>query len=443
MRIVYRRCCGMDVHKESVTACLLLIDDYGEFQVEKRRYGTMTRDLQELACWLKVQGVERIAMEATGVYWKPVWNILEAPGNFELLLVNAQHVKNVPGRKTDQKDSEWLADLLQHGLLRGSFVPPIDVRHLRDLTRMRTRVRQDLATYANRIQKVLEDANIKLGSVASDVLGVSGRSMLKALMAGNNDPKQLAELACGRLREKIEALQLALDGHFTDHHGFQLKILFELLEFGEAQLQKLETEIRHLISQVEGPSKAIQADTPVPAPPSAAQKSQLQTAVDLWKTIPGIDDLTASMLVAEIGADMDQFPSGPQLASWAGLCPGNNESAGKRRSGKIRKGSVWLRRGLCQAAWAASRTKNTYLGALYRRLIARRGKKRTIVAVAHTMLIIAYQLLKRKCPYQELGADYFDRLDARGLQRRLVKKLMSLGFQVTLTPVAEAGSPTP
>ncbi len=354
MQIVYRRCCGMDVHKESVTACLLLIDDYGEFQVEKRRYGTMTRDLQELACWLKVQGVERIAMEATGVYWKPVWNILEASENFELLLVNAQHVKNVPGRKTDQKDREWLADLLQHGLLRGSFVPPIDVRHLRDLTRMRTRVRQDLATYANRIQKVLEDANIKLGSVASDVLGVSGRSMLKALMAGNNDPKQLAELACGRLREKIEALQLALDGHFTDHHGFQLKILFELLEFGEAQLQKLETEIRRLISQVEGPSKPIQADAPVPAPPSARQQSQLQTAVDLCKTIPGIDDLTESMLVAEIGANMEQFPSGPQLASWAGLCPGNNESAGKRRSGKIRKGSVWLRRGLRQAAWSGA-----------------------------------------------------------------------------------------
>lgn len=442
MRIVYQRCCGMDVHKESVTACLLLIDDYGEFQVEKRRFGTMTRDLQELAAWLKSQGVERIAMEATGVYWKPVWNILEASGSFELLLVNAQHVKNVPGRKTDQKDSEWLADLLQHGLLRGSFVPPIEIRHLRDLTRMRTRVRQDLATYANRIQKVLEDANIKLGSVASDVLGVSGRHMLKGLMSGQNDPKQLAELARGRLREKIEALQLALEGHFTGHHGFQLKILFQLLEFGEAQLEKLEAEIRRLITELQVPSKAAPAEpeVPGPAPTPAMEKSRLQTAVELWRTIPGIDELTASMLVAEIGANMDQFPSPHHLASWAGLCPGNNESAGKRRSGKIRKGSVWLRRGLCQAAWAASRTKDTYLAALYRRLIARRGKKRTIVAVAHTMLIIAYHILKRGCPYQELGGDYFDRLDARGLQKRLVNRLTNLGFKVTLTPAAE---PTP
>jgi transposase len=436
MRIVYKRCCGMDVHKDSVTTCLLLIDEEGEFQVEKRRFGTVTRDLQEMACWLKSQGVERIAMEATGVYWKPVWNILEASGGFELLLVNAQHVKHVPGRKTDQKDSEWLADLLQHGLLRGSFVPPLEIRHLRDLTRMRTRVRQDLATYANRIQKVLEDANIKLGSVASDVLGVSGRDMLKALMAGQHDPKQLAELARGRLREKMEALQLALEGYFSDHHRFQLKILFQFLEFGESQLEKLETEIRRLIKKVEQ-ERSYPAQLEMPPPEPAAQKSPLQNAVDLWKSIPGIDELTASMLVAEIGANMDQFPNSHHLASWAGLCPGNNESAGKRRSGKIRKGSVWLRRGLCQAAWAASRTKNTYLGALYRRLIIRRGKKRTIVAVAHTMLLIAYQVLKRGCPYKDLGVDYFDRLDASGLQKRLVKKLTSLGFEVTLTPASE------
>ena len=237
-------------------------------------------------------------------------------------------------------------------------------------------------------------------------------------MAGESDPKQLAELALGRLRDKIDALQLALEGHFTDHHRYQLEILFQLLEFGEAQLAKLETRIKQMI----------------------AQDPQLQMAVDLWKTIPGIDDLTASMLVAEIGANMDQFPSAHNLASWAGLCPGNNEGAGKRRSGKIRKGSAWLRRGLCQAAWAASRTKNTYLAALYRRLIGRRGKKRTIVAVAHTMLIIAYELLKRGCPYRELGADYFDRLDARGLQRRLVKRLTNLGFEVTLTPLVGPAS---
>lgn len=434
MRIVYRRCCGLDVHKESVTACLLLIDNDGEFHVEKRRFGTMTRDLRELAAWLMAEGVECIAMEARGIYWKPVWNILE-PFRFELLLVNAQHIKNVPGRKTDQKDSEWIADLLQHGLLRGSFVPPIEIRHLRDLTRMRCRMRQDLATYANRIQKVLEDANIKLGSVASDVLGVSGRHMLKALIAGQQDPERLAALARGRLREKTESLRLALDGHFTDHHRFQLMLLFDLVEYGEAQMGKLESEIQRLLMQTqEGQPEGASSD-------KVSSATTLRNTVDLWKTIPGIDELTASMLVAEIGANMEQFPNAHHLASWAGLCPGNNESAGKRRSGKIRKGSVWLRRGLCQAAWAASRTKNTYLAALYRRMIARRGKKRTIVAVAHTMLVIAYTLLKRQCAYKDLGADYFDQLDRRGLQRRLVNRLASLGFQVTLTPTLPEALP--
>jgi transposase len=412
----------------------LLIDNDGEFHVEKRRFGTMTRDLRELAAWLKAEGVECIAMEATGIYWKPVWNILE-PFRFELLLVNAQHIKNLPGRKTDQKDSEWIADLLQHGLLRGSFVPPIEIRHLRDLTRMRCRMRQDLATYANRIQKVLEDANIKLGSVVSDVLGVSGRHMLKALIAGQQDPERLAALARGRLREKTESLRLALDGHFTDHHRFQLMLLFDLVEYGEAQMGKLESEIQRLLMQTqEGQPEGASSD-------KVSSATTLRNTVDLWKTIPGIDELTASMLVAEIGANMEQFPNAHHLASWAGLCPGNNESAGKRRSGKIRKGSVWLRRGLCQAAWAASRTKNTYLAALYRRMIARRGKKRTIVAVAHTMLVIAYTLLKRQCAYKDLGADYFDQLDRRGLQRRLVNRLASLGFQVTLTPTLPEALP--
>ena len=433
MRIVYKRCCGMDVHKDSVTVCLLIIEDDGEFRTEKRQFGTMTRHLEEMASWLEKQEVERIAMEATGVYWKPVWNILEARKKFELLLVNPQHIKQVPGRKTDQKDSEWIADLLQHGLLRGSFVPPFEIRRLRDLTRMRAKIRQNLAAFANRIQKVLEDANIKLGSVASDALGVSGRSMLKALMAGQQDPKQLAELARGRLREKLKDLQLALEGHFTAHHRFQLEISFEFLEFGETQLSKLEAEIRRLLTQVQQePSRPDPLETAEAT--LAIQTSPLQTAVQLLDTIPGIDELTASTLVAEIGADMDQFPSPDHLASWAGLCPGNNESAGKRRSGKTRKGSVWLRRALCQAAWAASRTKNTYLAAQYRRLIVRRGKKRTIVVVAHSMLNIAYHLLNRRSCYQELGADYFDRLDTHALKHRLVKRLTRLGYQVTLTP---------
>jgi len=446
MRIVYQRCCGMDVHKDSITACLLLIDEVGEFRTESRRFGTMTRHLKEMAAWLASEGVQAIAMEATGVYWKPIWNILEAEKKFELLLVNAQHVKQVPGRKTDQKDSEWIAELLQHGLLRASFVPPVEIRHLRDLTRMRARIRQTLASFANRIQKVLEDANIKLGSVASDVLGVSGRHMLKALMAGEQDPQRLANLAQGHLRKKIEPLQLALQGHFTDHHRLQLKLLLEFVEFGEQQLSHLDSEIQLLLNKVHaepdlpGPAEGTVAEAEA-SPPQPT--SPLQTAVELWDSIPGIDQLAATTLVAEIGANMDQFPSAHDLASWAGLCPGNNESAGKRRSGKTRKGSVWLRRALCQAAWSASRTKNTYLAAQYRHLIVRKGKKRTIVAVAHSMLIIAYYLLKRQCTYQDLGPDYFNLRNEDAITHRLVKKLTGLGYHVTLEPArAEAGSET-
>jgi transposase len=440
MQIVYQRCCGMDVHKDSVTACVLLIDEYGEWRSEKRKFGTMTRDLREMATWLARLRVEAIAMEATGVYWKPVWNILEAENKFRLLLVNAHHIKQVPGRKTDQKDSEWIADLLQHGLLKASFVPPQTIRRLRDLTRMRVKIRQMLATFANRIQKVLEDANIKLGSVASDVLGVSGRHMLHAVVEGQQDPEQLAALAQGRLREKRAELQLALEGHITDHHRFQLKFLLEFVQFGEKQLSQLEAEIRRLILQLE--PGLVSSEGAVTAAPGAGEeamttavKSPLQAVVEFWDTIPGIDELTASTLVAEMGANMDQFPSAGHAAKWAGICPGNKESAGKRLSGKTPKGSVWLRRALCQAAWAASRTKDTYLAAQYHHLIVRKGKKRTIVAVAHTMLVMAYYMAKRQCSYQELGGDYFDRRNADTMQHRLVKKLKNLGYEVTLTPI--------
>jgi transposase len=451
MRIVYQRCCGMDVHKNSITACLMLIDDDGEFRTYKREFGTMTRDLKAMSCWLESEGVEAVAMEATGVYWKPVWNILEAANKFTLVLVNAQHIKNVPGRKTDQKDSEWIAELLQHGLLQASFVPPREIRQLRDLTRLRAKIRQTLASFANRIQKVLEDANIKLGSVASDVLGASGRHMLKSLVAGQQDPKQLAELAQGRLREKKGDLQLALEGHFTEHHRLQIKLLLEFVEFGEKQMSQLESDIRHLLAQVppEPPLPVVAEDPSVSservsteATPATVPRP-LQNAVELWDTIPGIDELAASTLVAEIGADMDQFPTSAHLASWAGLCPGNDVSAGKRRSGKTRKGSVWLRRALCQAAWAASRTKDTYLAAQYKRMIVRKGKKRTIVAVAHSMLVMAYYLQKRQCTYQELGGDYFDRLDESALRRRLVKRLVGLGYQVDLTPIRPEPEPNP
>jgi transposase len=422
---------------------VLLIDDDGELRTEKRYFRTMTRDLKEMATWLASLEVEAIAMEATGVYWKPVWNILEAEKKFQLLLVNAHHIKQVPGRKTDQKDSEWIAELLQHGLLKASFVPPLAIRQLRDLTRMRVKIRQTLASFANRIQKVLEDANIKLGSVASDVLGVSGRHMLQALVAGQQDPKPLAELAQGRLREKLGELQLALEGHITDHHRFQLKLLLEFVEFGERQLSQLEAEIRRLVSQGEpepvpreAPAMAERAtpaaEAQIPTPAASPAKSTFQTVVELWDTIPGIDELAATTLLAEMGANMDQFPSAGHAAKWAGLCPGNKESAGKRLSGKTPKGSVWLRRALCQAAWAASRTKNTYVAAQYHHFIVRKGKKKTIVAVAHTLLIIAYYLAQRRCPYEELGGDYFDRRSADQVAYHMVKKLKSLGYEVTL-----------
>jgi transposase len=308
---------------------------------------------------------------------------------------------------------------------------------------MRVKIRQMLATFANRIQKVLEDANIKLGSVASDVLGVSGRHMLHALVEGQQDPEQLAALAQGRLREKRAELQLALEGHITDHHRFQLKFLLEFVQFGEKQLSQLEAEIRCLLAQVEPasvpPEDTVTAELAAPGTgaeaPATAQKSPLQTVVELWDTIPGVDELTATTLVAEMGANMDQFPSAGHAAKWAGICPGNKESAGKRLSGKTPKGSVWLRRALCQAAWAASRTKNTYLAAEYHHLIVRKGKKRTIVAVAHTMLVMAYYMAKRQCTYQELGGDYFDRRNADTMQHRLVKKLKNLGYEVTLTPI--------
>jgi transposase len=433
MRVVYQRCCGMDVHKDSVTACLLVINEDGELREEKREFGTMTRDLRNMASWLASEGVEAIALESTGVYWKPIWNILEAEEKFQLLLVNAHHIKHVPGRKTDQKDSEWIAELLQHGLLRASFVPSIEIRRLRDLTRMRAKIRQTIASFANRVQKVLEDANIKLGSVASDVLGLSGRQMLNALIAGEQDPQQLAKLAQGKLRKKIDKLQLALEGHVTKYHRLQLKLLLEFVDFGEKQISNLDSEIHHLLTQVHmqpsAPAPSDQTGITVNPQPDTGT---LQTAIELWDSIPGIDHLAASTLVAEIGGNMDQFPSARHLAAWAGLCPGNDESAGKRRSGKIRKGSVWLKRALCQAAWAASRTKNTYLAAQYRRLIIRKGKKRTIVAVAHSMLIIAYYLLKRQCTYQDLGPDHFNRLGNSQMAHRLVKRLINLGYYVTL-----------
>ena len=410
MEVVYPCCCGLDVHKKSITACVLWAEAKGKSRKEKRRFGTFTHDLLQLADWLGECGVTHAAMESTGVYWKPVWNILAE--QFEVLLVNAQHIKAVPGRKTDQKDSEWIADLLQHGLLRGSFVPPRPTRELRDLTRYRVSLAQEINRIANRIQKVLEDANIKLASVATDALGASGRAILEAMLAGEQDPARLAEMSKGLLRNKIPELQLALEGRMTEHHRFLLRQLFDHLHFTESKLSKIEQEIDR-------------------------RTRPFEDQVTRLRTIPGVDRVTAWGLLAEIGLDMNQFPSAEHLSSWACLCPGSFESAGKRLSGKMRKGNVSLRRCLSQAAWAISMTKNNYLSALYRRIAARRGAKRAIMAVAHALLVIAYHMLKRKEDYRELGADHFDRIDVNRTRRSLVRRLERLGHKVTLEPLAQ------
>ena len=408
MEIVYQACAGLDVHKDSVVACVRRQRGQRPTAAETRTFATTTNALLELADWLGAQGVTHAAMESTGVYWKPIWNLLE--GLFELLLVNAQHIKQVPGRKTDVKDAEWIAQLLQHGLLRGSFVPLTPQRQLRELTRQGRQLIQTRASVVNRIQKVLEDANIKLASVATDVLGVSGRAMLEAIASGQDGPQQLAELARGKLRAKIPALRLALAGRVTKHHRFLLRLLLDEL----GQLEGLITRLTERITAV------------LPAP--------FAEAVKQLATIPGIDQRAAENILAEIGVDMQQFPLAAHLASWTGMCPGNNESAGKRRSGKTTKGNRWLRATLVQVAWAASHTKDTYLSAQYRRLATRRGKKRALVALGHTILVIIHTMLRTGTTYRELGGDYFDRLDQTGLTRSLVRRLERLGHKVTLAP---------
>ncbi|MEK7297585.1 MAG: IS110 family transposase [Planctomycetota bacterium] len=410
MDSIYRCCCGLDVHKDTVAACLRKIGDDGKVHIEKRTYSTMTKGLLALSDWMTSEGVTHVAMESTGVYWKPIWNILE--GGFTVLLVNARHIKQVPGRKTDMKDCEWIAQLLQHGLLNSSFVPPTPIRELRDLTRHRAKVIGEQAAVANRIQKMLEDANIKLASVATDVMGVSGRAMLKAIISGQEDPKVLADLAKRRLRGKIPQLKLALEGRVTEHHRFMLGTLLDQWEYLESLVKRLDGRIEDVMRP-------------------------FQESVELLKGIPGVEQRTAENLIAEIGNNMDQFPSAEHLASWAGMCPGNNESAGKRKSGTTPKGNRWLRRTLNQSAWAASHTKNTYLSAQYRRLASRRGKKRAIVAVGHTILKIVYHMLKHKVSYHDLGNDYFDRLHSEGLKRYLVKRLEKLGHKVVLEPLKE------
>jgi transposase len=411
MEPIHRCCAGLDVHKQTVVACVRRLDPCGHAHHEVRTFGTMTCHLLALADWLAGEGVSHVAMESTGVYWKPIFHLLE--GRFELLLVNAQHIKQVPGRKTDVKDCEWIAQLLQHGLLRPSFLPPAPIRELRDLTRQRTQLVQELATVANRIHKVLEDANIKLASVATDVLGTSGRDMLEALIAGCTDPEKLADLARRRLRAKIPELRQAFQGRVTDHHRFLLRMHLDHVAHLEALIGRLSARIDEVLAP-------------------------FAEAADRLRTIPGISERAAETVLAEIGTDMGQFPSDGHLASWAGMCPGNDESAGKRRSGRTTKGNRWLKRILVQAAWAASHTKGTYLAAQYRRLARRRGAKRALVAVGHTLLVIIYHLLKRGTTYHELGPDFLDRLEPERLTRQLVRRLESLGHKVSLEPAPAA-----
>ena len=413
MERVYERCAALDVHKAQVTACVHVPDRQGKRAELRAEFSTMTAELLALRDWLKGLGVTHVAMEATGVYWKPVYYLLE--DDFELLLVNAQHVKNVPGRKTDVQDAQWLCQLLEHGLVRSSYVPPKPIRELRDLTRYRKSLVWERAREANRLHKVLEDANIKLDCVASRPFGASGKAMLKELCEGNNDPVALADLAKGKLRAKLPALHQALEGRFRDHHALLVGHLLAHIEYLDQTIAELSEEIEERMRPFEHKR-------------------------ELLCTIPGVAERTAEVIIAELGPDMERFPTHRHAASWAAICPGHHESAGKRHSGRTRKGDSWLRTALIEAAQsAAGRTKDTYLNSQYLRVKRRRGHKKAIVAVAHSILVAAYYVLRDQVPYEELGGDYFVRReDHDRLTRRLVRQLERLGQHVTLEPALEA-----
>jgi transposase len=412
MELVIERCAGLDVHKASVTATVRVPDQAGGRLQQTRSFRATTAGLVLLGDWLASFGVTVVGMESTGVYWRPVYYLLE--DDFQCWLLNAAHLRNVPGRKTDVADSVWICQLVEHGLVRPSFVPPKPIRELRDLTRYRKALIQERTREAQRLQKVLEDAGIKLGTVASDVLGVSGRAMLDALVSGTHDPAVLAELAKGRLRAKLPALREALEGRFRAHHALLLGELLAHLDYLDEAVDRLSSEVARVVA---------------PFSPLLA----------LLITIPGVSQRTAEVLLAEIGTDMGQFPTAGHLASWAGICPGNNESAGKHRAGTTRKGSRWLRVALIEAANAAARGKGTYLASQYARLKGRRGHKKAIVAVAHSILVIAWHLLSTGQPYSDLGADWFlQRHSSEAYRNRLVRQLERMGHKVTLEPADAA-----
>jgi transposase len=413
MNVMHGRCAGLDVHKESISACVLIASKGKKesVQVERQTFGTLTGDLQELKQWLQQWRVTHVALESTGVYWRPVWNILE-DGAYEMILVNPQHFRSVPGRKTDQKDCEWLAQLLQHGLVRSSFVPAQETRELRDLTRYRVKLMQERNRVHNRIEKVLQDANLKLSSVVSDIWGVTGRAILTAILQGEEDPERLAEYAKGRLRQKKAQLRMALCGRLTAHHKFLLRELTDDLTYLEVKIARLEQVIE-------------------------AQLWPHMEVVYRLCTIPGVYRKTASTLIAELGVDMAQFPDADHLASWAGLCPGACQSAGKRKSARTRNGNPHVRRALCEAAWAATRSKRSYLSALFHRVTARAGRKKALIAVARRLIIIAYHLIRGTHGYRELGPNYFDTLRPQRAAHRLLQRLKDLGHEVILCPKPE------
>jgi transposase len=407
MEVLHSRCAGLDVHKDSVVACVRCVSPPQAQQV--RTFTTTTSGLLSLADWLESNGCTHVAMEATGVYWKPVWHLLE--GRFELVLANAQHIRNVPGRKTDVNDATWIAELLAHGLVRGSFVPPAPIQELRDLTRTRKQLVREISQHTLRLQKVLEDANIKVASVLSNILGQSGRAILAALIAGEQDPERLADLARGTARLKRADLLEALRGRVTPHHRSLLQLHLDLIRALETAVAQVEASLGKVLAPI-------------------------FEAAERLKTMPGVSDVVAHVLLAEIGTDMSRFPTAGHLVSWAGMCPRNDESAGKRRSTRIRKGGTWLKTTLVNAAWAAVRQKNSYLQSQFLRIKSRRGAKKAILAVAASMLTATYYMLRDGVEYRDLGVDHFDRRDREKVIARLVRRLSNLGCEVELKQVA-------
>ena len=415
MEVLHPHCAGLDVHKDSVVACARHMVD-GDVKREVRSFKTTTKGLMALSEWLSAEGCMHVVMEATGVYWKPVWHIL-SDGEFELVLANAAHVKNVPGRKTDVNDATWLAELLAHGLVRGSLVPDEQTQEMRNLLRTRKQLVRERSRHIQRLQKTLEEANIKLDSVISDILGLSGRRMIEALIAGETDPNALAALAHRRIKASPAELEAALRGRVTRHHRFLLGLHLQQIDAPGLRRGRRDAAIDQIDPEVD------------------ALVEPFRTAVQLLTTIPGINELSACVILAEIGRDMGRFPTAGHLISWAGLCPKNDESAGKRRSTRMRKGAPWLKTTLVQCAWAAARKKASYLQTQFHRLRARRGAKKAIAAVAASILTAAYHMLKHGTLYADLGPAHFDK-QAQGRQvHRLIDRLRNLGFAVQITPV--------